>query len=605
MARNQKYYDPKFKIRILKELERSELGIMDFCKANDVSYDTLRTWQKKQARGESLENRAKQGPVNPLERIQAVEAFLKSGMTGREFAKTWGVGESSINRWTRIYNEQGPKALESPSLVANPKKRGSKGIPRALREEIAQVKRENPSFGLRKVKGFLNRFRGVDASVGTINRTIKEENLVMSPARRRRRRSSDKIRRFEMERPMQLWQTDITSFTLTKHQIKCYLVVFMDDRSRYIVGWNVGLKQTGEFVVEALLMGIQRFGRPETVLSDQGRQYFSWKGKSEFQKLLKKQGIHHSVARSHHPQTVGKCERFWKTMKDELLERVGALDLDEARERLAHFINHYNHFRPNQGIENMVPADRFFGLESEIRRAMERAMEENELLLATGDRPKAPVFLVGQIGGKPISLHGERGKIVVSTPGSDPVTIKCESVEHVTIGGKDERQGIDERREEREKAEEPVKEKAAQDAAEVCSAGQNALGARDGGAESEGASGGDSHPRALDGADIESGSGEEAQYPAASGVAAVTTSNFGYAGGVASATENPRERSPDEPERRPESPAQENPEAGRGDPAAGDADPGAENDAGVSGRDDTDGAGGAECEEPDTDRSSQ
>ncbi len=604
MARNQKNYTPKDRARLLKEWDKSGLSMREFCRQAGVQYDTFGGWRRKRDAGENIDGRSTMGPVDPSMRGQAVEAFLKSGMNAKDFAKTWGVGQSTLLRWAQIYRDRGPKALSRPSLGESPKKRGPKGIPKALKNEIAQVKRENPSFGLRKVKGFLNRFRGVDAAVGTINRTIKEENLVVPQPRRRRRRSANKIRRFEMARAMQLWQTDITSFSLTKHQIKCYLTVFMDDRSRYIVGWNVGLKQTGDFVVEALLSGIQRFGRPEAVLSDQGRQYFSWKGKSEFQKLLKRQGIHHSVARSHHPQTVGKCERFWKTMKDELWERASPVDLDDARTRMGHFINHYNHFRPNQGIDNAVPADRFFGVENEIRKAIERTMSENEVLLATGNRPRAPVFLVGQIDGRAISMHGEEGKIVLHTPGEAPREIKCESVEHV-IGETNERETNG--RERREKITEGIEKADHETAAEICSASADAMGSSQSGAESESAGIGDSDPRILDRAGHENPGGEEAQYPAAEGLAAVTAGDIGYASGTPGAAENQGERSSDESERRPESSAQENPAARGNDPAAGSLDPGAAHDAGLQGCDDTDGsdAGGEECEDPDTDRSSQ
>lgn len=605
MARKHRYFSPEERKQILNSMEASGLTAKDYCLQQGLSYSTVLGWKTQRNEGRLKSTRSKQGPVDPKSRIEAVEAFRKSGMSAKDFAKTWGVGESSIFRWNRIYLEKGPKALASATLLDSPRKRGAKGIAPALRNEIAQVKRENPAFGLRKVRGFLNRFRGVDVSVGTINKTLKEENLVIPPPRRRRRRSANKVRRFEMERPMQLWQTDITSFTLTKHQIKCYLVVFMDDRSRYIVGWNVGLKQSGEFVMEALLMGIQRFGRPETVLSDQGRQYFSWKGKSEFQKLLKKQGIHHSVARSHHPQTVGKCERFWKTMKDELLERVGALDLEDAKERLSHFINHYNHFRPNQGIDNHVPADRFFGIENDIRKAMERAMGENELLLATGETPKAPVFLVGQIDGKPISMYGERGRIVVQTPGAEPRSIACESVEHVTLGGEDERERGSSKR---ETGEEGEQEAGTETSTEICFAGENALAAGECGAEAEGAGHRSDDPGILDGPDNEERSGQEAQYPARESVAAVTAGDIGYAGRAAGTAENASERSADEPERGSQSPPKEDQAAGGDDPTARHADPSATHDAGMPGRDDPDGSGasgGEECEEPDTDRSSQ
>jgi hypothetical protein len=64
----------------------------------------------------------------------------------------------------------------------------------------------------------------------------------------------------------------------------------------------------------------------------------------------------------------------------------------------------------------MVPADRFFGAESEVRKAIEATIEKNALRLALGEAPRRPVYLVGQIDGESVSLHGESGRVVVSTP---------------------------------------------------------------------------------------------------------------------------------------------------------------------------------------------
>ena len=134
-----------------------------------------------------------------------------------------------------------------------------------------------------------------------------------------------------------------------------------------------------------------------------------------FTKLLEREGIHHVLARAHHPQTVGKCERFWETLKRELWDRIHPKDLEEARERVRLFIAHYNHFRPNQGIGGEVPADRLFGVREEVRKAIEAGIERNALRLALGERPRRPVFLVGQIDGQAVSMHGEQGRIVVQT----------------------------------------------------------------------------------------------------------------------------------------------------------------------------------------------
>jgi len=398
----------------------------EFCRAQGVTKTTVYRWIKAgRAEGASRKRKSKGG--NPLEgkagakpspeaRKEAVEAFLKSGAGYEDFAKIWGVSSKSLRKWRKIYDEKGAQALEF-GTYGRGRKRGRKGSSPHLKSQIVLVQKENPSFGLKKVRDFLYRFRGLSASTATVRKVVKEAELPRAPVQpKKRKRSSDKIRRFERAKPMQLWQSDITSFVLTRHSQRVYLTVFMDDHSRYVVAWSLQSRQKSELVIDSLLMGIQRFGKPEEVLTDQGRQYFSWRGKSDFQKLLDKEGIRHVVARSHHPQTLGKCERFWETVGQEFWERAKPQELEETRIRLGHFIAHYNHFRPHQGIDGMTPADRFFGVESEVRKALEATLTQNELRLAVGDQPRTPVFLVGQIGDQPVSLHGESGSLLIQTP---------------------------------------------------------------------------------------------------------------------------------------------------------------------------------------------
>jgi len=357
--------------------------------------------------------RAPRPIYTPEERRAAVEAYLKSGMTQEDFSRTWGVSQGALGRWYRRHKKYGPKGLERKP---DPRK-GSWKVPKTLRGKVAEVATRYPWFGLKRIRDHLYRFWGLRISTGSIRKTLKEEVPVREvPVARKKRKKRKVVRRFERAKPGSLWQSDITSYVLTRYGQRAYLTVFLDDYSRYVVSWAIALHQKAELVTEALLMGIDRFGKPKEVLTDQGRQYFSWRGKSGFQKLLERQGIKHVIARSHHPQTVGKCERLWGTIGEEFWTRVQPQDLKEARERLGHYFAHYNHSRPHQGIDGMVPADRFFGAEDEVRGAIEETLEENELRLALGETPRAPVYLVGQIGEEQVSLHGERGQVVVHTP---------------------------------------------------------------------------------------------------------------------------------------------------------------------------------------------
>lgn len=341
------------------------------------------------------------------ERRQAVEAFRKSGLTQAMFARQWGVNPMTFSGWVAQAGARAPgeRRGRRPRLAA------------AVKQEVVAVKRRFPRFGLRKVRDFVRRFSGLTVSTGSVKKVLAAEGIppTASARRPRRRKSVGPPQEFERAHPNQLWQSDITYVDVPWSRKPLYLVAFLDDRSRYVVSFGLHAHQKAEIVLEALADGISKYGRPKEILTDQGRQYASWRGTSEFSRRLKAEGILHVKARPQHPQTVGKCERLWKTIQDELWARVTLRDLEDARERLAHFVAHYNFQRPHQSLEGMTPADRFFGAERAVKEAVERAIERNALRLAVGESPRKPVYLVGQIDGQSVSVHGEGGKVVVQT----------------------------------------------------------------------------------------------------------------------------------------------------------------------------------------------
>lgn len=350
----------------------------------------------------------------PEERRRAVEAYQKSGLTQHAFARQWGLSHVTLGVWLRRYAEAGPQGLER--LAEGPaRRRGKAPLAEAVKAEIVGVRQSFPTFGLKRIRDWLMRFGGVRVSRSSVRRVVDAAGLERAAAPQKRRKPAPP-RRFERARPGELWQTDITYLNVSWQRGPLYLIVFLDDFSRYVVGHGLYTHQRHEIALETFQEACARFGRPKEVLSDQGRQYFAWRGKSEFEKLLAREGVEHVVARAQHPETVGKCERFWETLKRELWDRVHPRDLEEARERVRQFIAHHNHFRTHQSLDGMTPADRFFGVESEVRAALERTMERNALRLALGEAPRKPVFLVGQIDGEAVSLHGEAGRIVVQTP---------------------------------------------------------------------------------------------------------------------------------------------------------------------------------------------
>lgn len=409
LNRTREQISPEEKKLLLEQFSKSQLQYSDFAREHNVNVNTFRNWLWISKDGSG----AMRKRYSPTEKKKIVEAFLQSNTTIRDFAVAWGVGATSLSTWLYLYQTEGADGLMARPRKPDDRRLGMK-VPKSVQEGIIEIKQKEPSYGLKRIKQWMYRFRGVKVSTGSIRKTMKAEGLANAQRPRRKRKSPDKVRRFERAKPMQLWQSDITQFTLGPASMRVYLTVFMDDHSRYIVGWRLQSKQTADLVLDAFKDAMVRFGKPEEVLTDQGRQYFAWRGKSELEKLLESEGIKHVVSRSHHPQTLGKCERFWETVYNEFWTRVKPQDLEEARVRLRYFIDHYNHQRPHQGLDGMTPADRFFGVAEEVRGIIEKTVAENSLRLSLDELPKPPAFLIGQIGDQRIAFHGTSGKFILT-----------------------------------------------------------------------------------------------------------------------------------------------------------------------------------------------
>ncbi len=150
---------------------------------------------------------------------------------------------------------------------------------------------------------------------------------------------------------------------------------------------------------------------PKEVLTDRGRQYTNWRGTTRFERELGKDRVKHIKSQSHHPMTLGKIERFWKTVYEEFLVRSQFGSFEEAQERVRHWVKYYNHKRPHQGIGGLYPADRYFEIQGELRKVMEKGIAENVLEMALRGKPREPFYMVGRMEGQSVVLRAEKGKL--------------------------------------------------------------------------------------------------------------------------------------------------------------------------------------------------
>src|SRR5207245_10917881 len=108
--------------------------------------------------------------------------------------------------------------------------------------------------------------------------------------------------------------TELFTFVPKRQNRRVSLVAFLDDHSRFVVGYGLHASQSTALVLEVLRAALASYSAPAEILTDNGTQYVTWRGKSAFSKELEKRGIRQLVARPRRPQTWGKIERFWGTL---------------------------------------------------------------------------------------------------------------------------------------------------------------------------------------------------------------------------------------------------------------------------------------------------
>jgi len=346
--------------------------------------------------------------LRPEQRLLLLDTWQRSGLPAGDFAALVGLSKFTLYAWQKKFEREGPAGL-----MDKPKggPAGSR-LPELTKRTILMLKQANPDWGCQKISDMLLRGPALPASASAVARVLHEAGYALEevPTRAHPQRET----RFERAKPNQLWQTDLFTFVLKRQNRRVYLVAFMDDHSRFIVGYGLHASQSSALVIEVLRASLTAYGVPEEILTDNGSQYVTWRGKSAFSKELEKRGVKQIVAAPRRPQTLGKIERFWGTLWRECIESAVFIDLGDARQRIGLFIDHYNFQRPHQGIDGLAPADRFFGAASEVRRTLEARVQANALELARHGLPKAPFYLTGQAGGQPFSVHAEGERVILT-----------------------------------------------------------------------------------------------------------------------------------------------------------------------------------------------
>jgi len=344
------------------------------------------------------------------EKLRAVRLHREEGFSQALVCQELGISKSILGLWLQQYRLAGEAGLQ-------PTGRGGRRpkLPPAITDKIRELKGEHPTFGIKRIAQWLRRWFCLPASPETVRRHLHAAEL-MPQSTPPKKRNLTRPRFFERATPNQMWQSDIFTFRLGGRY--AYLIAFLDDYSRFVVGADLFRSPTAAAVIEVYRVAVGEFQPPKELLTDNGRQYTTWRGVSRFEAELKKDRVAHFKSRPQHPMTLGKIERFWSTLWQDFLVRAQFDSFDAARERIKLWIKYYNHKRPHQGIEGLCPADRFFEIQHDLRKTIEAGIQENLLELALRGKPQAPFYMVGRMDGQSVVLRAEKGKLKLSV--SDP-----------------------------------------------------------------------------------------------------------------------------------------------------------------------------------------
>ena len=337
-------------------------------------------------------------------KLRCVKLRLEEGIPISLLSKEVGASKDVIRRWAKAYQERGEAGLRNGVIPAGSRRK----LPGPVREKIVEIKKQDPLFGVKRISHLLKRAFFLSASPETVRQTLRSESLIV-PSKKKHQPNIARPRFFERSTPNQLWQSDIFTFRLGGRY--AYLIGFIDDYSRYIVGLELYRTQTADQVLEVYRRAIGEYGVPKEMLTDRGRQYTNWRGSTRFEREIGKDRIRHIKSQAHHPMTLGKIERFWKTIYEEFLVREQFGSFEEARERIRNLVQYYNHKRPHQGIGGLCPADRYFEIQAELKKTMEQGIADNVLEMALRGKPKEPFYMVGRMEGQSVVLRAEKGKL--------------------------------------------------------------------------------------------------------------------------------------------------------------------------------------------------
>lgn len=283
-------------------------------------------------------------------RLKYVLLVRDNDISISEASREAGVTWKTMKSWIHRYNESGVKGLLNKS-------RGSLNpVSDELKKLIVDIKLENRSRSCRKIRDILAEQHGISVHRQTVWSVLK------SVGENKRVKQKFKVYHdFERSRPNSLWQVDFMEGIIIEGVGLVYLLVFIDDYSRKIVGGRFFKEMTEQHVLEILWMAIEKHGMPSQIYSDQGTQFKSHLGKgfTRFEKVCKRLGIGTIFTSVRCPEGKGKIERLFGFIQDDFLPEFRFKDLEDINQKFDNWVEWYDEKHEHSSLNGCPPNSRY------------------------------------------------------------------------------------------------------------------------------------------------------------------------------------------------------------------------------------------------------
>ena len=288
-------------------------------------------------------------------RLEFVMLATVEGANVRQLCRRFGISPTTGYKWLERYRLAGTAGLEEVSR--RPRQSPSRS---AVTTETAvlSMRAEHPAWGGRKIARRLKDL-GQDAvpAPSTVTAILKRHGVELGA----HGGGQSAFTRFERARPNELWQMDFKGHVALHAAGRLHPLTVLDDHSRFAVVLAACTNEQTETVRQQLIIAFRRYGLPERLITDNGSPWGDGPG-SPFTPLgvwLIEHGIRISHSRPYHPQTMGKDERFHRSLKAEVLSGPPFADLPAAERAFDRWRDVYNTQRPHEALGLGVPASRY------------------------------------------------------------------------------------------------------------------------------------------------------------------------------------------------------------------------------------------------------